>query len=161
MTKLHHREIGMVGCGLVHSDVYVEMICDKIHLCPDMIRLVFQLKDHSHILLITDAMEASHLQPGNYQIGGLDVIVKDGAARLASNGALAGSILRMNHALRNVHEVTGLPLSDIIRCTSLNQAEELGITDLGRIEAGYRANLTVLDDAFEVAQVFLDGKARL
>ena len=110
---------------------------------------------------ITDAMEASHLQPGNYQIGGLDVIVKDGAARLASNGALAGSILRMNHALRNVHEVTGLPLSDIIRCTSLNQAEELGITDLGRIEAGYRANLTVLDDAFEVAQVFLDGKARL
>ncbi len=161
MTKLHHREIGMVGCGLVHSDVYVEMICDKIHLCPDMIRLVFQLKDHSHILLITDAMEASHLQPGNYQIGGLDVIVKDGAARLASNGALAGSILRMNHALRNVHEVTGLPLSDIIRCTSLNQTEELGITDLGRIEAGYRANLTVLDDAFEVAQVFLDGKARL
>ncbi|MBP1583934.1 MAG: amidohydrolase family protein, partial [Victivallales bacterium] len=76
-------------------------------------------------------------------------------------GALAGSILRMNHALRNVYEVTGLPLSDIIRCTSLNQAEELGITDLGRIEAGYRANLAVLDDAFEVTQVFLDGKARL
>ena len=67
----------------------------------------------------------------------------------------------MNHALRNVHEVTGLPLTDIIRCTSLNQAQELGITDLGRIEAGYRANIAVLDDAFEVTQVFLDGKKKL
>ncbi len=161
MTKLHHRTIGMVGAGLLRDDIYIEMICDKIHLCPDMIRLAFRKHDLAHILLITDAMEASGLQPGKYQLGGLDVIVKDGAARLATNGALAGSILRMNEALRNVHEVTGLPLAELVRATSLNQAEELGIADLGRIQAGFRANLAVLDDQFCVAQVFLNGQKRI
>ena len=157
MTKLHHRSIGMVGCGLLHQEVYIEMICDKIHLCPDMIRLAFQQKQLSHILLITDAMEAAGLPSGKFQLGGLDVIVKDGAARLAVNGALAGSILRMNEALRNVHEVTGLPLKELVRTTSLNQAQEMGIPDLGRIEPGCRADLVLLDDQFQVANVFLDG----
>lgn len=158
MTKLHHREIGMVGTGLRQKEVYLEMICDKIHLCPDMIDLIFRTKNLDHILLITDAMEASHLQEGKYQLGGLDVIVKDGAARLASNGALAGSILKMNDALKNVYQVTGLPLEELVRTTSLNQAQELGITDLGRIEAGFRANLAILDQDFQVKQVFLHGK---
>ncbi len=134
------------------------MICDKIHLCPDMIDLTFHTKNLDHILLITDAMEASHLQDGKYQLGGLDVIVSDGAARLESNGALAGSILHMNDALKNVYEVTGLPLEELIRTTSLNQAQELKINDLGRIEAGFRANITLLDDDFQVKQVFLRGK---
>ena len=161
MTKLHHREIGLVGTGLCRKEVYIEMICDKIHLCPDMIDLIFRLKNLDHIILITDAMEASHLQPGKYQIGGLDVIVKDGAARLASNGALAGSILHMNDALKNVFEVTGLPLEELIRTTSLNQAQELGISDLGRIEAGFRANMVVMDNDFKVKQVFLRGKKQI
>lgn len=161
MTKLHHRSIGLVGAGFFIPDVYVEVICDKIHLCEDMIRLVFKSKPLSHILLITDAMEASGLQPGNYQLGGLAVVVSDGAARLASNGALAGSILKMNEALRNVREVTGLPLAEIVRTTALNQAEELGIADLGRIQAGYRADLALLDDSFNVAQVFIGGRKKL
>lgn len=161
MTKLHHREIGMVGTGLRKKEVYIEMICDKIHLCPDMIDLIFHVKNLDHILLITDAMEASHLQDGKYQLGGLDVLVSDGAARLASNGALAGSILRMNDALKNVYEVTGLPLEDLIRVTALNQAQELGINDLGRVEAGFRANLAVLDKDFQVKQVFLRGKKKI
>lgn len=161
MTKLHHRSIGLVGAGFYLPDVYVELICDRIHLCEDMIRLIFRSKDLSRILLITDAMEASGLKPGNYQLGGLAVVVSDGAARLASNGALAGSILKMNDALRNVHEVTGMPLGELVRTTALNQAEELGIADLGRIQAGFRADLTVLDDAFQVAQVFINGQRRL
>lgn len=161
MTKVHHREIGMVGAGFLYDDAYVEMICDKIHLCPDMIRLAFKNHDLGHILLITDAMEASGLEPGKYQIGGLDVIVKDGAARLALNGALAGSILKLNEALRNVKEVTGLPLKDIICTTSLNQARQMGINDLGRVQAGYRANLTLLDADFNVVQVFLNGEKRI
>ena len=161
MTKLHHRNIGLVGSGLLHPDVYVEMICDKIHLHPEMIRLAFRTKPLSSIVLITDAMEASGLNPGRYQIGGLAVVVQDGAARLADNGALAGSILRYNEALRNVAELTGLPLCGLIRTTSLNQAEQLGIPDLGRVQAGYRANLTVLDAQFNVAAAFIDGQRRL
>ena len=161
MTKLHHREIGMVGTGLYDDDVYIEMICDKIHLCPDMIKLIFKLKPIDKILLITDAMEATGLPDGNYQLGGLDVVVADGAARLASNGALAGSILQYNTALKNVYELTGLPLKELIKTTSLNQAQNLGLSKLGKVEDGFRADITVLDQKFNVHAVFMDGVQKI
>jgi N-acetylglucosamine-6-phosphate deacetylase len=161
MTRLHHREIGLVGAGLYDDDVCIEMICDTIHLCPDMIRLAFKVKPLNRILLITDAMEATGLADGNYSLGGLDVVVSDGAARLASNGALAGSTLQFNTALKNVARETGLPLAKIIRTTSLNQAEELGIKDLGRVAPGYVADLAVLDKDFRVKAVFVDGVRKL
>ena len=163
MTALHHREIGLVGAGFLYGDVRTEIICDKIHLCPDMIRLIFAVRPLESILMITDSMRASHLPDGPSSLGGLDVIVKDGQARLASNGALAGSVLRMNVALKNVFEVTGLPLSEIIRCTSWNQAIELGRGDsLGNIECGFDADLTVIDPtSFDVKGVFIKGEKRL
>ena len=115
MTALHHRDIGLVGAGFLHDDVFIECICDTLHLCSDMVRLIFKLKDINHIQLITDAMSAAGMQDGDYDIGGLPVVVKDGAARLASNGALAGSTLMLNLALKNAHEITGLPLSTAVR----------------------------------------------
>ncbi len=157
MTKLHHREIGLVGAGLYDDSVVIEMICDKIHLCPDMIRLAFKVKPIDKILLITDAMEATGLPDGDYQLGGLAVVVKDGAARLKSSNALAGSTLQFNVAFKNVAEVTGLPLSQIVKTTSYNQARDLGIKNLGKIEAGFIADITVLDDDFAVKAVFIDG----
>ncbi len=161
MTKLHHREIGLVGAGLIDDEVAIEMICDKIHLCPDMIRLAFKVKPLGKILLITDAMEATGLPEGDYQLGGLAVVVKNGAARLKSSNALAGSTLQMNKALRNVWEVTGLPLKDIVGTTSYNQALDLGIDNLGKIEAGYQADIAVLDNEFSVKAVFIDGARKL
>ncbi|MBR0460255.1 MAG: N-acetylglucosamine-6-phosphate deacetylase [Victivallales bacterium] len=157
MTKLHHREIGMVGAGLLEPDVAIEMICDKIHLAPDMIRLCFQVKNIDKILLITDCMEATGLPDGDYQLGGLAVVVKDGAARLKSNNALAGSTLQMNRALQNVFEVTGLPLKELVKTTSWNQARNLGLSGIGKVEAGYTADLTVLDANFHVQATFVDG----
>jgi len=159
MSPLHHRDIGMVGAGFLLPDVKIEVICDKVHVCPEMIELIFEKKPIESILLITDSMRASHLPDGPSSIGGLDVIVKNGEARLASNGALAGSMLRMNIALKNVFEVTERPLCDIIQTTSYNQAVELGIGDTyGRIEAGYKADLAVLDvKTFDVVTVFRDG----
>ena len=157
MTKLHHREIGMVGAGLYDDKTYIEMICDKIHLCPDMIALAFKVKPIDKILLITDAMEATGLPDGDYQLGGLAVVVSDGAARLASNGALAGSTLQFNTAFKNVAEVTGKPLCQLVKATSYNQACNLGIKNLGKIEEGFIADMTVLDDEFAVNQVYLDG----
>ena len=161
MTKLHHREIGLVGAGLMEDSVAIEMICDKIHLCPDMIRLAFKSKPIGKILLISDAMEATGLPDGNYQLGGLAVVVAEGAARLASNGALAGSTLQMNTAFKNVADVTGLPLPQLVKTTSWNQAQDLGLKKLGKLEAGFIADIAVLDDAFNVAAVFLDGVREL
>ena len=160
MTALHHRDIGLVGAGLLNEDVYVEIIADRIHLSPDMIRLVFKNKDIRRILLITDAMQATGLPDGRSCIGGLEVIVKNGEARLASNGALAGSTLLFNRALQNVQAITALPLEQLVCTSSLNQAESLGLTGLGRIVSGHAADLVLLDDAFEVKQVWVDGVTR-
>ncbi len=123
-----------------------------------MIRLAFKCKPIDKILLITDAMEATGLADGNYQIGGLAVVVSDGAARLASNGALAGSTLQFNTAFKNILEETHTPLPEAVKTTSWNQARNLGITNLGKIEAGYVADIAVLDDAFKVAATFINGK---
>lgn len=163
MTKLHHREIGMVGGGLLLDDLNLEMICDKIHLCPDMIRLAFKVHPREHIEAITDSLRCSHLPDGPSNLGGLEVIVKDGQARLVKDGNLAGSTLWMNIALKNIHEVTGLPLKDVVRCTSWNQAIELGLgRRLGRIRKGYRADLAVLDPVtFAVKAVFVEGEKRI
>lgn len=159
MTPLHHRDIGMVGAGLLHEDVYIEFICDKLHICPDMIELVFALKDIKHIQLISDAMRASGMPDGEYDLGGMQTFVKDGAARLA-NGALAGSTLQICDALANVLDVTGIALSELIRTTSDNQAKALDLGKIGRIEPGYAADLVLLDDDLKVLSTYVDGTLR-
>lgn len=163
MTPLHHRDIGLVGAGLLHDDVRIEIICDKVHVSVPMIQLVFDRKPIESILLITDSMRASHLPDGPSSIGGLDVIVKNGEARLAKDGALAGSMLRMNDALKNVLEVTGLPIEDVIQTTSWNQAEELGLGDqFGCIEPDFFADLVVLGkEELDVKAVFVGGEKRI
>ena len=160
MTPLHHRDIGLVGAGFACKDVYIELICDKLHICPDMISLVFSLKNVEKIQLITDAMRAAGMPDGESSLGGLAVIVKDGAARLASNGALAGSTLQICDALRNVYEITGLPLRDLIKTTSWNQACALGLEKIGRLAPGYMADIVILDSNFKVRSVFVEGELR-
>lgn len=161
MTPLHHREIGLVGAGFLDREIVIEIICDKVHLCPEMIKLIFQIKDRAKIALITDAMSAAWLDDGDYELGGLPVYVKDGAARLKSNDALAGSTLKFNEGLRNVAEVTGLALSEVIAATGYNQALSLGLDGVGKVEAGFKADITVLDDDFIPQAVFVDGVRRL
>ncbi|MCK5843863.1 MAG: N-acetylglucosamine-6-phosphate deacetylase, partial [Victivallales bacterium] len=89
MSPLHHRDIGMVGTGLLDDDFMIEMICDKIHVSPPMISLAFKSKRITDIALITDSVSPSGLPDGDYDIGGLPIVVADGVARLKSNGALA------------------------------------------------------------------------
>jgi N-acetylglucosamine-6-phosphate deacetylase len=160
MTPLHHRDIGLVGAGFMHNDVFIECICDTMHISPDMISLIFTLKDIEHIQLITDAMRAAGMSDGDYEIGGLPVVVKDGAARLASNGALAGSTLQLNDALKNVYDITALPLSELIKTTSWNQAQSLGLGNFGKIEAGFAADIVILDDDFKPTTTIVDGEVR-
>ncbi|MCP3968474.1 MAG: N-acetylglucosamine-6-phosphate deacetylase [Lentisphaerae bacterium] len=161
MTPLHHRDIGLVGAGLLHDDVFIEFICDKLHICPEMIKLVFKIKGSNTVQLITDAMRAAGMPEGEYDLGGLKVIVKDNAARLKSNGALAGSTLLLNDALRNVYEITGIALSELIKATSWNQACSLGLTKLGKVQPGFYADLVLVDDDFKPIKVFVDGEQRL
>lgn len=157
MTPLHHREIGMVGAGLVDDEIMIEMICDTIHLVPDMIRLVWKLKPVDQLMVITDSMSASWLPDGKYNLGGLEVFVKGGAARL-ENGALAGSTVRYYECFKNVLEVTNLPAKEVIKATSWNQAKSLGLEGIGKIEPGFCADLALLDpETYQPLAVWVDG----
>lgn len=158
MTALHHRDIGLVGAGFMCDDVFIEFICDKLHICPDMIRLVFSFKGTDRIQLISDAMRAAGMPDGEYTLGGLPVIVANGAARLKSNNALAGSTLQICDALRNVFEETGLPLCELIKCTSYNQAQTLNLPKLGKLEPGYYADIVIMNDEFKPETVLVNGK---
>ena len=164
MTPLHHREIGMVGAGFLIEDLNTEVICDKIHLCPDMLRLIFTRRNLAHVQMITDSLRCSHCKDGYaFQMGGLDVLLKDGEARLVKGGNLAGSTLWMGMGLKNVHDVTGIPLKDLVRTTSWNQAIEFGWgRKLGKIEKGYVADLVVINPrSWRPSAVFVDGEQRV
>ncbi len=159
MTPLHHREIGLVGAGLLDDDVYFELIADQIHVCPDMLRLIDRTVSLSRVMLITDSISASWLPDGNHLEAGQEVVVKEGQCRLP-NGALAGSALRFHEGLRHLHEITNRPLPSLIATTSWNQARSLGWTDRGRIEAGLRADLVLLDSrTLEPRQVWIEGRS--
>ncbi len=157
MSPMHHREIGMVGAGLMDEDLLIEVICDKVHLSAEMLQLVYQLKQPDKIAVITDSLAATALEDGDYELGGLPIYVKGNEARLKHNDHLAGSTLRMNMALKNVAEVTGLPLEKIIQTTSYNQAKSLGLSNLGKLEAGFVADMVLLDENFNVEKIFIDG----
>lgn len=157
MTPLHHREIGVVGAGLLDDSLMIEFIADTIHLCPDMLRLMFQCIPIDRLMMITDSMAASWIDHGEVTLGGLDVSVRDGVARLKNGGALAGSALRFNHGLKHLVETTGLPLDQLVKTTSWNQARSLGLNGFGRLEPDYHADLVMLDDDFSVTQTWLAG----
>ena len=163
MTPLHHREIGMVGAGFLIEDLNTEVICDRIHLCDDMLRLVFTRRNLAHVQMITDSLRCSHCKDGyEFLMGGIKVKLQNGEARLEA-GNLAGSTLWMGNGLKNVHDVTGLPLKDLVRCTSWNQAIELGWGDrLGKVEKGYVADLVFINPrSWKPTAVYVDGVKRI
>ncbi|MFN0125204.1 MAG: N-acetylglucosamine-6-phosphate deacetylase [Verrucomicrobiales bacterium] len=158
-SPLHHRALGVVGSGLLDDDVRLELICDTVHLNPDMIRLIFKLKPLRQLMLITDSMAASGLGDGVFELGGLKVTVTGGVARLAPE-TLAGSTLRYVDGLKHVAGITGLPLSGLVATTSWNQAQSLGLDGIGKIEPGFRADLVLLDPDFGVRSVWVAGEQR-
>jgi N-acetylglucosamine-6-phosphate deacetylase len=160
MTPVHHREIGVVGAGLLDDDLMIEIICDGIHLCPDMLRLLFKIVPIDRLMMITDSMAASWIDSGEVMLGGLEVIVNHGKAVLKHGGALAGSSLRFNDSVRIAAETTSLPLHQIVKATSWNQARSLGLSGFGKIEPGFHADLALLNTDFSVWKTIVGGEFR-
>ena len=158
MTPVHHLRFGMVGGGLMDEDVYVEIICDGVHLCDPMIRLIAKMKGPERIMLITDAMRASAMPDGDYSLGGLPVLVKDGKAVLKENGRVAGSTLRYFQGFQRFVRLTGMPLSEAVRVTSWNQAESLNIPLRGKLEPGFFADIVLLDPLLNPVRTLVGGQ---
>lgn len=156
MSAFHHREPGVVGAALLEDRLSAEIIADFIHSHPKSIELAFRQKGAERLVLITDAMRAKGLEPGTYELAGQDVIVTETDARLKS-GALAGSILTMDAAVKNVHSCTGCTVSELVAMTSANAAKELGLSQKGSLEAGKDADLVVLDENLDVQLTICRG----
>lgn len=158
MRGFTHREPGVVGAVLSSDAVMAEVIFDKIHVHPEAVRLMLKAKGVDKVECITDAMSATGLPDGNYKLGELDVYVKDNQARLVSNDALAGSVLTLDKAFKNVIEL-GYSIFDAVKMTSTNAAKEFGL-NTGEISEGKDADLVVLNGDYSVNMTFVKGKLK-
>ncbi|MGG1400908.1 N-acetylglucosamine-6-phosphate deacetylase [Bacillus salipaludis] len=158
MRGLHHREPGVAGAALLRDELIAEMIVDGVHVRPEMIELAYKLKRKEGLILITDSMRAKCLKNGQYDLGGQQVNVQDGKAFL-DDGTLAGSILRLGDAVKNILTFTGCSIEDAIEMTSVNPAKQLNIYDRkGSIAEGKDADIVILDDQLEVFMTICRGK---
>lgn len=157
MRLFHQHEPAIMG-AVLESDVYCEMICDGLHLVPGSVRLLAKVKGMDRLIAITDSIMAAGLPDGNYHLGVNDVVVKDGDAKLASNGVRAGSTLSQNRALKNIISFTGKTLEEVLPALTENPAKLLGLESrIGFIQDGADADLVFLDGSNNVCHVYLKG----
>ena len=158
MSGLHHRNPGMVGAAM-NSDAISELICDGHHVNPVSANILMNAKGRDKIALITDCMSAGGMADGDYKLGEFDVIVKDGTARLKEEGNLAGSILKLKDAIKNVVDWEIADVFEAIQMASLVPAKSVGIDDVcGKLKVGYDADFIVLDQSLELKSTFIDGQ---
>ena len=157
MGYLNHRQPGTLGAALGLAGISCELIADNIHVHPVVMKILVDAKGPGRVILITDAVRWAGSEDGIYQMDHRDVVVKDGAVRLAS-GALAGSMLTMNRALQNITRATGRDLAELWPMSSLNAARAIGVSDVkGSLEVGKHADLVLLDDDFGVYMTVAEG----
>ena len=154
MNPLHHRNPGVPGAALTLPGLSCQVISDGIHLHPAAVRLALRA---GHALLITDSLQAADMPDGVYELGGQKVTVKAGVARIAA-GNLAGSTLTLERAVANAMRFAELPLGQVAPMASARVEDSLHLSDRGRIRAGLRADLCLLDGALEAKMTVVGGK---
>ena len=158
MKGFTHREPGVVGAVFNLDEIMAEIIFDKFHVHPEAVRTLIKIKGVDKVVCVTDSMSATGLPEGKYKLGELDVNVKDGQARLAMNDALAGSVLRMDGAFRNLIEL-GYSITDVFKMTSTNAAKEFKLNS-GEIKVGKDADIVIMDKDYHVCMTFVKGKVK-
>ena len=157
MTPLHHRDPGVVGAALTAPDVTAELIADGIHVHPAAMRIAVTCMPH-RITLVTDAMRACGLPDGEYKLYEYDVTVRDGAARLA-DGALAGSVLTMGDAVKNMVELAGLPIETVVPLATEVPARVAGVANRkGKLARRFDADVVIMNEKLEIEQVMVRGE---
>lgn len=157
MSPLDHREPGMVGAAMAFEDVYDELICDGQHVNPVSAKILINVKGTEKVMLITDCMRAGAMPDGNYTLGEFPVVVKNGAARLES-GSLAGSVLKLKDAVKNVVDWNITTPREAIQMASQVPAKSVGIDDkCGSIASGRNADFIIFDHDLNFEETYLDG----
>jgi N-acetylglucosamine-6-phosphate deacetylase len=156
MRPLDHREPGIIGEVLTNQQLTADIVADGIHLAPEIVQLFLQAKGIERAVLITDATAAAGMPDGTYQLGPIQVEVKDG--RCTKDGKLAGSVLTMDRAVRNVTRFSNWSLKDAVRAATLNPTRATGLAQHGQLAPGSEANIVVLSPSGEVRQTFVRGR---
>jgi N-acetylglucosamine-6-phosphate deacetylase len=159
MGRLDPREPGIVGAALYDSGTWCGIIVDGHHVDPIMLKLALRCKPHNRFMLVSDAMPAVGSAKTTFVLQGRTIHVQDGICR-DENGTLAGTALDMAAAVRNAVVLLDLDIETAARMASEYPAEFLGLDhELGRIAPGYRANLVLMDDEFNVRKTWIEGVA--
>ncbi|TJY39836.1 N-acetylglucosamine-6-phosphate deacetylase [Cohnella pontilimi] len=155
MSPLHHREPGAAGAGMVLPELTTELICDGIHVHPEVVKLLFAVKGPASVCMITDAVFCAGLPDGEYG----SVTLKEGQVLLSDGTSLAGSGLTTLAALRNAVKFTGLPLERILPSITSVPARQAGLSDRkGSLSAGKDADFLVVDEDLELLATYVRGK---
>lgn len=157
MSPFGHRAPGAIGAALLDDRITVGLIADGVHSHPASLALAFRMKREARVALVTDMMAAAGMPPGTYALGGQEVHVDGVSARLA-DGTLAGSIITMDQAVRNMVHWTGAHLWDVLRMSSRIPARLLGLEYVGRIRSGDIADLVLLDRDLRVQATIIGGE---
>jgi N-acetylglucosamine-6-phosphate deacetylase len=157
MRPLDHREPGILGTVLTCDSLFAELICDGIHVAPEMVKLWWKAKGAERAILVTDAMSATGMPDGEYHLGGFAVEVSHG--RAMARGVLAGSVLTLDRALANFLEFTGAPLELALRLLTVNPAAMTGLGEqAGGLAVGQPASLVAVDRAGKLAGSVVHGQ---
>jgi N-acetylglucosamine-6-phosphate deacetylase len=157
MRALDHREPGILGTVLTTDSLYAELICDGIHVAPEMVRLWYRAKRTDRAILVTDAMSAAGMPDGRYRLGGFAVQVAD--SRATAGGRLAGSVLTLDRALSKFMEYTGASFGDALPMLTSNPSAMAGLAgNVGSLAEGQPANLIALEESGQLVGAIVNGK---
>lgn len=155
MRVLDHKNPGILETVLTTDELYAELICDGIHNMPELVRLWWRAKGPQRAILITDAMSATGMPDGIYQLGDFPVQVANGKAMIGD--ALAGSVLTLDKALTNFVKFTGASVEDGLRLMTANPAAMTGFGDRGNMTVGGPANFVAVDSTGNLLQSVVGG----
>ena len=157
MRPLDHREPGILGAALTDDRLTADLIADGVHVDPSVVKLFLQAKGPERAILITDAISATGMPDGTYKLGAFEVEVRGG--RCEYQGKLAGSVLTLDRAIRNVMSFAGWKLQEAVRLVTFNPAHLLGITGRkGVVAPGCDADLVLLSPEGNIVQTIIAGE---
>lgn len=155
MPPIHHRNPGPIGAA-IDNNIYVQVICDGLHIHKSVIKLLYRTFGSGRMVLISDSMRATGLEDGEYEFGGQTITVKNSVAR-TQDGAIAGSTSTLLDCVKKAIEF-GIPEEEAFKMASQTPAELMGFKSKGRLEPGFDADFAVYDDNYNVKLCVVNGE---
>lgn len=157
MSGIHHRDVGTLGAALLDKELMCEIICDFVHLCPQMVQLILEMKGSDHLMMVSDNSHLTGLPKGKYYFAD-GTIENDGLTRITTDtGKIQGSNCFVDYGLKNLAQKLHYPMEHLWKITSYNACRHYGIEKKGKLEKNYSADFVVLNNDLEVIKTFVEG----